>query len=320
MVTRRHLIATAAAACAAPAHAAGSFEAFLAGVRVDARRAGVSAATLDRALSGLRPNAKVLELDRYQPEFTMTWSHYRETRVSEQRITNGRSAWSRNRPTLQAVQARFGASPQVVVGIWGLESNYGTYTGGFNVVEALATLAWDGRRSSFFRPELIAALRILEQGDVAFPRMLGSYAGAMGQPQFMPTSFERLAVDFDGDGRRDIWDDTADVLGSIGNYLAHAGWRAGEGWGEAVLLPAGFDTGLAGREARRPLADWGRLGLRRLDGSPLPAAALAAGLVLPDGAAGDAFLAYPNFSAIRRYNPSDYYALAVGLLGDRVVA
>jgi membrane-bound lytic murein transglycosylase B len=323
MWTRRFVLAAAplaSAALIAPAGAAsGSFAGFIAGIQAEARRAGISDAVLSEALGGLQPNPKVLELDRRQPEFTMTWERYRTTRLSEQRIAQGRTLYRQHRALLQRVQAAYGVDPGVIMGIWGLESNYGGYTGGFNVIDALATLAWDGRRASFFRAELMAALKILDAGDIGFPRMRGSYAGAMGQPQFMPTSFARYAVDFDGSGRRDIWDDVSDVLASIANYLAKSGWRSGEPWGEPVLLAGGFDTIGGGRENRRSVAEWSRLGVRRADGSaltPRPAAAV----ILPDGAGGEAFLAYPNFSAIRRYNPSDFYALVVGTLGDLVTA
>jgi membrane-bound lytic murein transglycosylase B len=239
--------------------------------------------------------------------------------ITDKRIEAGRAAVRDNRSVLGAVQGRYGVGPAVVTGIWGLESSFGTQTGDFHVVDALATLAWDGRRASFFRPELMAALKILDHGDVTPGRMTGSYAGAMGQPQFMPTSFLRYAVDFEGDGRRDIWSDRADVLASIANYLAQSGWRAGQTWGQAVRLPAGFDAGAAGREARRPLADWGRQGVRPVEASWRATADTSAAVLLPDGAGGEAFVIYPNFGAIRRYNPSDYYALVVGLLGDALV-
>jgi membrane-bound lytic murein transglycosylase B len=303
-----------------PALATDSFPGFVASLRAEARRAGISELTLDRALAGLQPNAKVLELDRHQPEFTLTWDRYRATRLSEQRIANGRDAFRQSRPTLLAISNRFGVDPGVIVGIWGLESNYGGYTGGFGVVEALATLAWEGRRASFFRPELLAAFRILEHGDVTPQRMTGSYAGAMGQPQFMPSSYQRYAVDFDGDGRRDIWDSRPDVLASIANYLAKSGWRAGEPWGQQVRVPPGLDVASTGRENRRTLDEWMRMGVTRADGRPFSRGDVPAALVLPDGAGGEAFATYANFTVIRRYNPSDYYALSVGLLGDSVAA
>jgi len=320
MLTRRLLLSAIPATAAVNAQAASDgFAGFLAGLRAEARRAGISAATLDRALAGLAPNAKVLERDRHQPEFTMTWAQYRALLITDKRIDAGRTAVRDNRDLLSAVQARFGVGPAVITGIWGLESSFGTQTGDFHVVDALATLAWDGRRASFFRSELIAALRILDHGDVTPARMTGSYAGAMGQPQFMPTSYLRFAVDFEGDGRRDIWTNRADVLASIANYLAQSGWRPGETWGQAVILPAAFDTSAAGREARRPLADWARQGVRPMEGRWRATVETNAAVLLPDGAGGEAFVVYPNFGAIRRYNPSDFYALAVGLLGDTLV-
>jgi membrane-bound lytic murein transglycosylase B len=315
---RRHLLlsglsisALAVRASAAP----DSFHVFLAGLRADARRSGVSNATLDRAFASVQPNQKVLERDRHQPEFTMTWAQYRALLITDQRIANGQAAYQQNRALFSRVRDRFAVDPGVITGIWGLESSFGTGMGDFHVVEALATLAWEGRRAGFFRGELIAALRILEHGDVTPARMLGSYAGAMGQPQFMPSSYLRYAVDFEGNGRRDIWTSKPDVLASIANYLAQSGWRDGDPWGQAVSVPSTVAAG-----ERRTVGEWARLGLRSADGRPLPRADMQATLVQPDGAGGAAFLAYPNFQAIRRYNPSDFYALAVGLLGDSVVA
>ncbi|MFC3124835.1 lytic transglycosylase domain-containing protein [Pseudoroseomonas globiformis] len=295
-----------------------SFQAFLDGVGEEARRSGVSSETLRRAFSIIRPNEKVLELDRRQPEFTLTWEQYRDGRLSAQRIDRGRQLFTEHQALLNAIWQRYLVSPRIIMAIWGLETNYGGFTGNFNVVEALATLAWDGRRSAFFRKELLAALRILEQHDTSAERMRGSYAGAMGNPQFMPTSFERLAVDFDGDGRRDIWDSVPDSLASIANYLARNGWREDERWGREVLVPGSFDPALAGRSTRKPLQDWLRLGVRAADGTDLPPLPMEASVLLPGGAGGQAFLVYQNFHAIRRYNPSDYYALVIGLLSDRV--
>ncbi|WP_237217188.1 lytic murein transglycosylase [Falsiroseomonas oryziterrae] len=318
-LTRRLVLSTALAAVATGAHGATqSFEAFLDGVRAEARRNGISNPTIQRALSGIRPSERVLELDRRQPEFTQTWEQYRDARLSQSRIDGGRRAFADNRATLEAVQARFRVSPRVVVAIWGLETNYGGFTGNFNVVESLATLAWDGRRSAYFRNELMAALRILDAGHVTPERMRGSWAGAMGHPQFMPSNFDRLAVDMNGDGRRDIWGSIPDALGSIGNYLARSGWREEELWGREVALPAGFDPEQARRENTRPLREWVRMGVRRPDGQPLPALDLEAAILLPGGPRGQAFAVYPNFNVIRRYNPSNFYALVVGMLSDRV--
>ena len=323
--TRRALLSTLAAAGASTSSLVPfgaraqeeSFASFLQGLRAEARRGGVSDATLNRALSGLRPNDKVIELDRKQPEFTMTWAQYRDGRLSQTRIDRGRQMVAENMALLQQIESRFNVSARVVVAIWGLETNYGAYTGNFNTVEALATLAWEGRRAKFFRGELIAALKILDAGHVSVDRMRGSYAGAMGQPQFMPSSFNRLAVDFDGDGRKDIWDDRADALGSIANYLSKSGWEGGVLWGREVTLPAGLNRGDLGRENRKPLGEWARLGVRKADGSALPSFDQDAAIVVP-GDDGQAFMVYRNFNAIRRYNPSDFYALAVGMLSDRV--
>jgi membrane-bound lytic murein transglycosylase B len=299
--------------------ATGGFDAFLDGVRADARRAGISAATLQRAFAGVQPNGRVLELDRFQPEGPgMSWEQYRDRIVSQTRIDNGRRNYAESRPLLDAIATRYRVSPRVVVAIWGMETNYGTNTGGFGVIEALATLAWDGRRSSYFRGELLAALRVLEGRHISPERMRGSWAGAMGQPQFMPSNFERLAVDFDGDGRRDIWDSRADALASIGHYLARSGWRAEEPWGQAVQPPAGLDVERIDTDAKRPLREWGRAGFRRADGGLLPASELEASLVLPRNGTTQVFLAHQNFRVIRRYNPPVNYALAVGLLADQV--
>ncbi len=319
MLTRRLAVSAAFVALAAEGRAAGDFNAFVAGVKAEARKAGISQATLDQAFAGVVPNQKVIDRDRKQPEFSMTWERYRALVVTDKRIAEGRIAVARERELLARTQARFGVGAGVIAGIWGLESSYGQITGDFRVIEALATLAWEGRRASFFRGELMAALKILEQGDITPARMTGSYAGAMGQPQFMPSSYVKLAVDADGDGRRDIWTSRADVFGSIGNYLAKSGWRNGEGWGQQVTLPAGFEAGAIGREQKRPLSEWVRMGVRPRADHWFAAAEAVGSIVAPDGVGGEAFLALANFHAIRRYNPSDYYAVAVGLVGDAVL-
>lgn len=324
MLNRRSLMIRALATStvtvgAGTAHAQSqSFQDFLEGVAAEARRGGVSPSIIQRAFANIRPNDKVIELDRRQPEFTLTWEQYRDGRITAQRVERGRQAYADNRVLLDAIASRYEVNPRVVVAIWGLETNYGSFTGNYNVIEALATLAWEGRRAAFYRAELLAALRILQRGDTTPERMRGSWAGAMGHPQFMPSSFERLAVDFDGDGRRDIWDDRADALGSIGNYLAKSGWRGDERWGREVVLPGGLDANSLGRNNRRPLRDWVRMGVASADGTPLPPLDMQTAIVIPSGVGGQAFAVYQNFNVIRRYNPSDYYALVVGLLSDRV--
>ncbi len=304
-------------AVTAPALAETPFAAFLAGVRADAVGGGIAPATVDRAFAGLKPNARVLELDSHQPEVTQSWERYRASRVSDQRVAAARQAVQANGAILQEVGRRYGVDPGIIVAIWGLESGFGAFTGGFQVIEALATLAADGRHDGFFRAELISALRILDHGDITLPRMTGSYAGAMGQPQFMPSSYLTYAVDFDGSGRRDIWGNRGDVLASIANYLSRSGWRKEEPWGQPVRVPPGFTADRNGRDDRRPLAAWTQLGVTRADGTAFARADVSGGVVMPDGAGGEAYMTYANFAVIRRYNPSDLYALSVGLLASR---
>ena len=329
MPTRRLLLGGAAAATAAAlsaqpfpsAHAqqGGGFQSFLDGVRADARRAGVSAGTLSHAFAGLRPNERVIELDRRQVEGGLAWEDYRDRiMVSPTRVANGQRNYAENLGLLRAIEARYRVSPRVIVAIWGVETNFGGNTGGFGVVEALATLAWEGRRATYFRGELLSALRILDAGHISPDRMKGSWAGAMGQPQFMPSNFERLAVDFDGDGRRDIWDNRADALASIAHYFQRSGWREGEPWGREALPPPGFDLDRADTETRRPLRDFARMGFRAVDGGPLPGWDIETAVVLPNRGAGQVFLGHHNLRVIRRYNSPVNYGLAVGLLSDRV--
>jgi membrane-bound lytic murein transglycosylase B len=307
-----------AAATVTRAEASMPFDRWLAELRAEALRAGISPGTVRTALGGIAPIPRVVELDRHQPERRLTWAEYRDRVVAEPRISNGRRAFADNRLLMDAVEERFGVSGRVVTAIWGIETNYGATTGGFPVIQALATLAHDGRRSSFFRSELLSALRILDQGHIALERMTGSWAGAMGQPQFMPGSFLAYAVDFNGDGRRDIWDSREDALGSIGNYLARANWRPGEPWGFEVRLPAGFDIGLADARSMRPLSAWSALGVRRADGWPLGQSEIPTAIAAPDGAGGQTFAIHRNAQAIRRYNNSLSYVLAVGLLSALV--
>lgn len=308
---RRSLLALSLASPAA-ARAQGGFAQWLERFRAQARAEGIGPQGM-AALSGLRPNMRVIELDRRQAESTMTWEAYRARTVSESRIRNGRQALADNAATFQAVAARYSVQPKYIAAIWGMETAYGFVRGDFPVVESLATLAWEGRRAAFFRGELLAALRILDRGYIEPAKMKGSWAGAMGQPQFMPSNVLNLAVDFDGDGRRDIWESRADVFASIANYLERRGnWRGGEGWGMQVER-----NGAAPSESfrsHRPIADWRRAGVRLMDGRPLPDAPPAALIT----AGGEAFLVTHNHAAFRSYNNSTFYALSCGLLGDAI--
>ena len=319
MISRRSALGAVtwfASAGAASAQGAGSFAVFLESVKSEARRAGIRDATL-RALDGLQPNARVIELDRNQPEFKLTWQQYRARVLPDTRLQAARDNYSRNGRLLEQISARYGVDPHILVGVWGIESGFGANKGNYNLLEALGTLSWEGRRAAYFRGELLNALRILDAGDVSAARLTGGYAGAMGQPQFMPSSYLRYAVDADGDGRRDIWDSLPDVLGSIANYLSRSGWRDGEPWGQPVLVPATLDAGLLGRDNKRSLGEWMRLGVRRPDGTRFSREDPTGGIIVPDGAPpGEGYLVFTNFNVIRRYNPADFYVLAVGLLGD----
>lgn len=286
--------------------------------RPRALAAGISTATLDLAFRGIRYNDGVIEKDRNQAEFTRTIWDYLDSAVSDLRVENGKAALRQHRHTLDRLEATYGVPAEVVTAIWGLESSYGSNRGDIPVIEALATLAFDGRRGAFFEAQLIDALRILQSGDVRPESFTGSWAGAMGHTQFIPSSYQSFAVDFDGDGRRDIWsDDPTDALASTAAYLAKSGWQKGLPWGIEVTLPDGFDYGLSGKGTATPIADWSALGLRDATGDALPEIGPAE-LLLPAGAKGAAFLITANFRAIERYNAADAYVIAVGHLSDRL--
>ena len=240
-----------------------SFAEWREGVRSEALGLGISAAIFDAAFVDVEPIPRVIELDRSQPEVTLTFDQYVERVVPESRVAKGRKLLADHRDLLEPIGRKYGVPPRFIVALWGIETNFGQYLGGFPVIASLATLAYDGRRSAYFRQELLQALRILEDGHITPEAMMGSWAGAMGQSQFMPSSFVNYAVDHDGDGRRDIWGTQGDVFASAANYLAQAGWRAGETWGRQVTLPSGFDHALTGLEVKKTLAEWQALGLRR---------------------------------------------------------
>ena len=285
--------------------------------RATARVAGIDEETLRVAFADVHYLPRVVELDRAQPEFLRTVWGYLDSAVSPQRVARGQEKLLQFRVEADAAAARYGVPPNIVVAIWGAESNYGGNYGNIPTIDALATLAFEGRREEWARGQLLAALKILQNGDIDRAQMIGSWAGAMGQTQFLPSVFLAHAVDADGDGRRDIWGSMADVMASTANFLAHSGWQADQPWGVEVQLPPGFDVGRADAALRQPTAQWLAEGLRSMDGASLPELTDAT-LVLPAGAGGPAFLVGPNFRAILRYNNSTSYALSVGLLAQRL--
>ncbi|BEP47366.1 MULTISPECIES: lytic murein transglycosylase [Variovorax] len=293
------------------------FAKWVADFRATARASGIREATLQSAFDQVQFLPRVIELDRAQPEFTRTVWDYLDNTVSPQRIATGQDKLQQVRAEADAAAARYGVPATVVVAIWGMESNYGGNYGSTPVIDALATLGFEGRREDWARRELLAALKILDSGDIARDRMIGSWAGAMGQTQFLPSNFLAYAVDADGDGRRDIWGSMPDVVASTANFLSRSGWQAGMPWGVEIKLPAGFDYGRADMAVRQPSAQWAAEGITSMDGQPLPEFADGS-VLLPAGAQGPAFLVGPNFRAVLRYNNSTNYALAVGLLAQRL--
>jgi membrane-bound lytic murein transglycosylase B len=294
------------------------FPVWLDGVREEALAQGISPGTLDQAFAGLEPIARVIELDRRQLEGRITYQEYRDRLLSKDRIDQGRRFMREHEALLERVAADYGVQPRFIVALWGIETSYGARTGGYPVIAALATLAYDGRRADFFRRELLNALRIVDQGNIGVDAMFGSWAGAMGQSQFMPSSYVSNAIDYDGDGRRDIWNSLPDVFASIANYLARAGWNDRYTWGREVAVPATLDGGLDGLEVTRPLPDWQAIGVRRADGAALPVVALDASLLRTDDGLGPAYLVYGNFRVLMAWNRSTYFGLTVGQLADLI--
>ena len=307
-----------AAQPAAPAQPA-DFQSWKRGFRARALAEGIRADVFDAAFRGVGVNARVLELDAYQPEFSRPIWEYLDGAVSDSRVANGREQLAAKRSMLAAIESRYGVDRQIVLAIWGLESAYGYNYGSIKVIESLATLAYDGRRRDFAEQQLMSALRILQAGDITPERMVGSWAGAMGHTQFIPTSFEEYAVDFGGDGHRDLWtEDAQDALASTANYLSRFGWTQGAPWGMEVQLPGDFDYSLADSSIRRSTDVWSAMGVRAYGGAPLPDHGEAS-IEAPAGARGPVFITWSNFRVIKRYNNSTSYALAAGLLGDAIV-
>ena len=313
------LMAGASVAGSAGAATVQPFDVWIEGVRAEALERGVRPETLDSALRGVEPIPRVIELDRNQPEFKLTFRQYLDRVVTDRRARLGRTHLETHAALLDEVSQAFRVQPRFIVALWGIETDFGRITGGFPVIAALATLAHDGRRSAFFRRELMLALEIIDQGHIAASDMTGSWAGAMGQNQFMPSSYHAFAVDHDGDGDKDIWTSLPDVFASIANYLSRSGWADNQTWGREVRLPDGFSPDLVGKKVTRGLNDWQRFGVRRADGTDLPRRNLPGSIITPErDSMVPAYVVYDNFEVILKWNRSDYFALAVGTLADRL--
>lgn len=294
------------------------FDAWLTAFRPRARAKGVSDATLDYGLRGAGFLPGVVTRDRNQTEFKRSLEDYLAIVAREDKVTFGKQRFAQYRGTLNAIESRYGVPAHVMAGVWGVESYFGTRRGDIPVISATATLAYDGRRGAFFEAQLVSALKILQNGHTTLPNLKGSWAGAMGHTQFIPTTFDIFAVDFNGDGRRDMWsDDPTDALASVANHFSKSGWRRGEPWGYEVALPAGFNTGVAGRGKYRSLSEWQSLGIRKPGGGALTGPASGA-LLAPAGSNGPGFMVFRNFDVFLRYNQSENYAIGVGYMSDRL--
>ena len=322
MAGLRFLLALGILLYAAPAHAGmmrtADFSQWLYGVQQEALASGISEATVSEALGQVMPDERVIILDQKQPEHTVTFDAYSEHVLTRDRIRRGQELIDQYGNLLDTISSRYGVPPEIIVALWGMESSFGHNSGDYSIVDSLATLAYEGRRADFFRKELLAALRILDSEHLPSSYLRGSWAGAMGQCQFMPSTYLRYAVDYDNSGIRDIWNNIPDVFASIANYLAAEGWSSDLTWGREVDLTRDLPAGEAGLDHTRSLAEWRHLGVRSLDGSALPDRDLQASLVQPDGADGRSFLVYDNFRALMRWNRSTYFATTVGLLADRI--
>ncbi len=303
---------------AAPMISNADFSACLKTFSNKAKHEGISDNIIRTGLGNAKLNKRVLELDRQQPEFTATFADYFNRRVTAQRVAQGRELWKKHSALLSHVEQEYGVPAPYLLAFWGLETNFGSYYGNIPVVDSLATLACDPRRSEFFTIELINALRILDKGDIAPNKMVGSWAGAMGNFQFMPSAYLKNAVDFDGDNKRDLWNSKSDAFASAAYFLKSLGWNNDTRWGREVKLPRNFPFMEAGLKNHKSIAEWSKLGVMRADNTPLPAAEITASLLVPAGHQGPAFLVYDNFNVIMRWNRSEFYAIAVGQLADQI--
>ena len=298
--------------------AAGNAQACVEGLWPAAKSAGVTRATFDRAFAGFTPDPEVVEAANFQPEYVKPIGEYIDRAVSDKRVETGKLKLAENQALLGSLETRYGVDRHIIVAIWGVESNYGVQPGDKNVIRSLGTLICTGTKAKFARSQLVSALKILQRGDINFEAMNGSWAGAMGHTQFIPTTYSAYAVDQDGDGKRDIWANVPDALASTASYLKVSNWRAGETWGYEVSLPKGFDPKRVNEKTLKPLGDWQKLGIVRADGQPFPRSSDKASLFAPEGRRGPTFLLLNNFRSILRYNVAKSYALAVGHLADRI--
>lgn len=288
-------------------------------IKAEAIEKGYSEETLQKAFANAKFYERSVSADKNQPEFKLTLDTYLPRAVPEWKAKQAVEKYNEHKALLEEVGAKYGVQPRFIVALWGIETNFGGYTGGFDVVSALTTMAYEGRREEFFKKQLWQALTIIEEGHIDVDQMKGSWAGAMGQTQFMPSSFMAYAVDYDGDGRKDIWNSMGDVFASAANYLKNAGWRDDVTWGRQVQLPADFDVSIAELKNKKSLAEWQALGVRKLDGTDLPSRGdIEAAVVIPDDKEGRVYLAYANYDALMRWNRSHYFVAAVGYLSDRI--
>jgi len=291
-------------------------------LRIEALGKGIKKRVFDKAFKDFKPISRIIELDRRQPEFTLTFPQYLKHVIPKSRVKRGKIKYLENKELIDQISNNYGVQPRFIVAFWGVETSYGKHFGGFSVIHSLATLAFDGRRSKFFRGELFRALRILNQGHINHEQMKGSWAGAMGNFQFMPSSFENFAVDYDKDGKRDIWNSKGDSFASAANYLSKSGWKGDQTWGRAVKLPKNFNSLFITKKIKKSIQEWQKLGVRNINGKDLPKRNLKAFIVKAMNKRtekeGQSFMVYSNYSVTLKWNRSTFFAIAVGLLADQI--
>ncbi|MGZ9898168.1 lytic murein transglycosylase [Shewanella gaetbuli] len=296
-----------------------TFDTCVVDLQQKAKQHGISQQTIDNTVANLQFVPRVIELDQQQPEFTTTFKNYYDKRVTDWRINEGRKLYAEHRKLLNKLTQQYGVPGQYIIAFWGLETNYGNYKGKMSVLNSLATLACDPRRSDYFTQELMQALTLKERYQFSDDKMVGSWAGAMGHTQFMPTNYLKYAVDGDGDGKADLWNSTADALTSAAHFLQQLGWQPTERWGREVTIPSNYDYAYLGGKHKKSLTEWAQLGIKQVNGQPLSTPDMTASLYAPAGHTGPAFLGYENFNVIMRWNRSEFYAISVGKLADQIV-